>query len=73
MNCLDTGLTRPPQGARVAIVAHDDRDAPLNAAIGKGIQQALQRRSLMRGENANVHGSGFESRRETSITAPVRP
>ena len=59
MNGLNTGLASPPQGARVAIVAHDNRDAPLNAAIGKGIQQALKGRSLMRGENSNVHGSGW--------------
>jgi hypothetical protein len=59
MNCLNTGLASPPQGARVAIVAHDNRYAPLDAATGKGIQQALKRRSLMRGENSNVHGSGW--------------
>jgi hypothetical protein len=57
MNGLNTGLARSPQGARVAIVAHDNRDAPLNAAIGAGIQQALKRRSLMRGENSKIHGS----------------
>jgi len=56
MNGLDTRLASPPQGARVAIVAHDYRDAPLDAATGKGIQQALKCRSLMRGENSNVHG-----------------
>jgi hypothetical protein len=36
-----------------------EADAPLNAAIGKGIQQGLKRRSLMRGENSTVHGSGW--------------
>src|SRR5262245_1888561 len=56
MNGLNTGLPSPPQGARVAIVADDNRDAPLNAAIRKRIQQALKRRSLMRCENSNVHG-----------------
>jgi hypothetical protein len=57
MNGLHTGLASPPQGARVAIVAHDNRDAPLNAATVKSIQQALKRRALMRGENSKVHGS----------------
>ena len=59
MNCRNTGLARPPQGASVAIVAHDNRDSPLNAATGKGIQQALKRRSFMRGENSKIHGSSW--------------
>ena len=59
VNRLNTGLPGPPQGASVAIVAYDDRYAPLDAATGKGIQQALQRRSLMRCENSNFHGSGW--------------
>jgi hypothetical protein len=57
MNSLNAGLARAPQGARVAIVAHDHRDAPLDAAIGTGIQQALKRGSLVRRENSHVHGS----------------
>jgi hypothetical protein len=52
MICLNTGLARPPQGASVAVVAHDNRDAPPNAAIGKGIQQGLKRSPFMRGENS---------------------
>jgi hypothetical protein len=58
MNRVNTSLASPAQGAGVAIVAHDDRYAPLDAAAGTGIQQALKRRSLMRGENSNIHGSG---------------
>jgi hypothetical protein len=72
MNCLNTGLARPPQSAGVAIVAHDNRDATTNAASGKGIQQALKRRSLMRGENSNVHGSGSLCRFD-SIRVKTRP
>ena len=59
MNGLNTGLASPPQGARVAIVTHDNRYAPLNAATGTGMQQALKRRSLMRDENSKVHGSDW--------------
>src|SRR5687768_1366580 len=55
MNCLNTGLASSLQRARVAIVAHDNRDPPLNAVSGKGIQQALKRRSRKPGENTEVH------------------
>jgi hypothetical protein len=69
MNGPNTGLASPAQGARVAIVAHDNRDAPLNAAIGTGIQQGLKRRSLMRGENSNVHESAVVD----AIVSAIRP
>jgi hypothetical protein len=41
----------------------------VNAATGKGIQQALQRRSVMRGENSNVHDPGWLCR---ALTVSVR-
>ena len=54
---VNPGLASPPQGPGVAVVAHDHSDTPLDAAVGKGVKHALQRRPLMRGENSNVHGS----------------
>ena len=74
MNGLNTGLARPPQGASVAIVADDNRDARLNAAIGTRLQHALQRRSLMRGENSKVHGlSGLSESCATATSRSVAP
>ena len=62
MNGRHIGLASPLQGASVAVVAHDHRDARLDTPSGTGIQQALQRRSLVRGENSKVHGWAGDNR-----------
>ena len=72
MNRLHTGLARPPQRASVAIVTDDNRDAPGDAASRAGIEHALQRRALVRGQHSNIH-RGDATTARSRIRAPSRP
>src|SRR6185436_1512401 len=64
---LHPGVPGPPQGAGVAVVAHHHSDMPRDAAVGTGIQQALQRRPLMRGEHSDVHGPNTRRRQSNCL------
>ena len=74
MNCLNAGLASLDQRARVAIVAHHHRNSPRYAPIRERIEQTLKRRSLVRGENSQVHGlSGLSESSATATSRSVAP
>ena len=55
VNRANAGLSSLGQGARIAIVAHDDSYASGYASARKGLDEALKRRSFMRRKNSKVH------------------
>ena len=47
MACLDTGRGRPPQRTRLAVVADDDHDTTIDAALCARVEDRLKRRTFV--------------------------